>query len=71
MNPILELIEMGLLVRFRGPDGVERIRPTPAGARAAGEHATAELLELCAAGNHQPHPNVDAPYCVCGETRAR
>ncbi len=60
-----EALVRGLLEKFVDPDGVERVRLTPAGARAIGAEALARHLEECKAGRHVRWIG----GCVCGETR--
>ncbi len=72
-----ELFAMGLAVNFTDPEGTERIRLTPAGARQQGDETLAKQLEECAAGRHFLAASYrdrvtqwDAPsICPCGEKK--
>ena len=63
MNDFELMIHEGLLEKFIDGQGVERVRPTPKGARVVGDEKMANALEECRAGRHTPFGKAK---CACG-----
>ena len=60
------LVGDGLAEWFTDLNGVERLRLTPAGARAGGREDLAVALEKCKEGEHTPFLK---HKCACGESQ--
>lgn len=63
-DDMTDMLSRGVIEKFNDPKGVERVRPTPAGARMMGDEALAHALEVCQSGRHEPFGR--AGNCACG-----